>query len=236
MLRRIERLFGPEATQRGDSLLALIISDYVAFYGPKTRMRTRWGIFPRTSDSPRRLALRFIPRLIVNPSLHATVMIRLATRGPRFMLWGFWRRVLISKHSIEIGPDLEIGPGLVLPHPVGIGLGGRVRLGRNVTILHYVGIGTTFFTAQAYLPGGTRDLNVPALGDDVIVLMNSTLVGGIDVGARSVIAAGAWVDRDLPPKTIYPGRAALNRRLEALESPTASRDGESGAREALDAD
>jgi serine O-acetyltransferase len=236
MLRRFVKLFGPEATQRGDSLLALIISDYVALYGPSTRIRKRWGIFPRTNDSPRRLALRFIPRLMTNPSLHATVMIRLASRGPKFMLWAFWRRVLLSKHSIEIGPDLEIGPGFVLPHPVGIGLGGRARLGRNVTLLHYVGIGTTFFSAQSYRPGGTPDLNVPVLGDDVIVLMNSTLVGGIDVGAGSVIAAGAWVDRDLPPKTIYPGRAALNRRLAALERPTASRDGESGAREALDAD
>jgi serine O-acetyltransferase len=230
MLRRLVKLFEPEAAQRADSLLALIISDYVAYYGPATRARTRWNILSQTSDSPRRLALLFIPRLINNPAMHLTVLIRLASRGPRFML-GFWRTVMIAKHSTDIGLDLEIGPGLVLNHPIGIALGSTVRIGRNVTILHNVGIGTTFFPAQGYRPwepDGSAQI-VPVIGDDVIIFTDSVLVGGINVGAGAVIAAGAWVDRDLPPKAIHPGRAALFRRL-AANGGTSSRDRESATR------
>jgi serine O-acetyltransferase len=236
VLRRLVKLFEPEAAQQADSLLALIISDYVAYYGPATRARRRWNILSQTSDSPRRLALLFIPRLINNASMHATVLIRLQSRSPRFMA-GFWRTVLIAKHSIEIGLDLKIGPGLVLPHPIGISLGSHVRIGRNVTLLHRVGIGTTFFPARGYRPwepDGSAQI-VPVIGDDVIIFMDSTLVGGINVGAGAVIAAGAWVDQDLPPKAIQPGRAALFRHLAAA-GDTSSRDRESATRSTLGAD
>ena len=236
MLRRLVRLFEPEAAQRADSLLALIISDYVAYYGPATRARRRWNILAQTSDSPRRLALLFIPRLINNASMHAVVLIRLASRGPQFLM-GFWRTVLIAKHSIEMGIDVKIGPGLVLPHPIGVALGSTVRIGRNVTLLQYVGIGTTFFPAQGYRPweeDGSAQI-VPAIGDDVIIFMDSTLVGGINVGERAVIAAGAWVERDVPPKAIHPGRAALFRRLAATGG-NSTRDPESATRSTLGAD
>jgi serine acetyltransferase len=236
VLRRIERLFEPEAAQRADSLLALIISDYVAYYGPATRARTRWNILSQTSDSPRRLALLFIPRLINNASMHLIVLIRLASRGPGFLM-GFWRTVLIAKHSTEMGLNVEIGPGLVLPHPIGIQIGSTVRIGRNVTILQYVGIGTTFFPAQGYRAwedDGSAQI-VPAIGDDVIIFMDSTLVGGINVGDRAVIAAGAWVDDDLAPKAIHPGRAALFRRL-ASDRGASSRDRESATRSTAGAD
>lgn len=217
MLRRLDSLFGPEAAQRGDSLLALIISDYVAYYGPRTRARRRWSIGAGfRNESPRRLALMFIPRLINNPSLHATVLIRLASRGPRLLL-GFWRTVLIAKHSIDITQDMEIGPGLVLPRPVGIGLGATVRIGSNVTIFHYVGIGGTFFVTENYRPWEPGAQLSPVIGDDVVIFMDSTLVGGINVGEGAVIAAGAWVDSDVPAKTVHPGRAALFRQLAAGE-------------------
>lgn len=130
---------------------------------------------------------------------------------------GFWRTILIAKHSTEMGLDVEIGPGLVVPHPIGLSLGSHVRIGRNVTLLHRVGIGTTFFPAKGYRPwepDGSAQI-VPSIGDDVIIFMDSTLVGGINVGAGAVIAAGAWVDQDLPPKAIQPGRAALFRHLAA---------------------
>jgi serine acetyltransferase len=213
MLRRLDSLFGPGAAQRGGSLLALIISDYVAYYGPQTRVRKRWGIgVGFRAESPRKLALMFIPRLINNPSLHATVLLRLASRGPRFML-GFWRTVLIAKHSIDISRNMEIGPGLVLPRPVGIGLGASVRIGTNVTIFHYVGLGGTFFVTEAYRPWEPGAQMAPVIGDDVVVFMDSVIVGGINVGDGAIVGAGAWVDRDVPPKTAHPGRAALFRRL-----------------------
>lgn len=39
----------------------------------------------------------------------------------------------------------------------------------------------------------------PTLGEGVTVLPNSVVVGGISLGDRSRVAAGAFVDADVPP-------------------------------------
>jgi serine O-acetyltransferase len=208
MWRRFEALFAPDARRDG-SLLRLIISDYVAYYGPNTAQRVKWSVVGNwREDSPRTLALLFIPRLLHNPCLHATVLIRLASRSPEFTL-GMWRTLLIAKHSIDISSKIEIGPGLVLPHPVGIGIGSTVRLGANVTILDYASLGANV-ALGAWKPG---DRLSPSVGDDVVIFTQSIILGGIAVGDRAVIGAGAWVDADVPPRAVHPGRAALFRQL-----------------------
>ena len=69
-MRRIESPFAPEAQRSANTLLGLIISDYVAYYGPTTRMRQRWGVAGSwNEDSPRRLALLFLPRMLNNPCM-----------------------------------------------------------------------------------------------------------------------------------------------------------------------
>jgi serine O-acetyltransferase len=123
---------------------------------------------------------------------------------------GFWRTVLIAKHSIDISQNMEIGPGLMLPHPVGIALGASVRVGSNVTLFQYVGIGGNVFVTGGYRPWQPGARLCPVIGDDVVILMDSILVGEITVGDRAVIGAGAWVDRDLPPGAVQPGRAATD--------------------------
>jgi serine O-acetyltransferase len=215
----LESAFDPEVSPRGGSLFRLIVSDYLAYYGPPTPMRKKWGVFGSSkADSPRRLALLFVPRLLNNPCLHATVLLRLALRSPTFML-GFWRTLLIAKHSIDIQREIEIGPGLLLVHPFGIGLGARLHIGSNVTILNSVSIGGNVIVgANAVQPGRSNKLSPmlsPTIGDNVVVFADSFLVGPITVGERAVIGAGAWVDHDVPPRAIHPGRAALFRQLAA---------------------
>lgn len=208
MFRRIEQLFSTDSRRTG-SLLRLIISDYVAYYGPNTQQRRKWSVVGSwRADPPRTLALLFIPRLLHNPCLHATAMIRLASASPEWML-GLWRTLLIAKHSIDISSKIEIGPGLVLPHPVGIGIGSTVRLGADVTLLDYASLGANV----ALGAWSTGDRLAPSLGNDVIVFTQSIVLGGITVGDRAVIGAGAWVDADVPARSVHPGRAAVFRRL-----------------------
>lgn len=208
MWRRFEAMFANDAPPDA-SLLRLIISDYVAYYGPNTRQRVKWSVAGSwREDSSRKLALLFGPRVLHNPCLHATVMLRLASRSPNFTL-GLWRTLLIAKHSIDISGPIEIGPGLVLPHPVGIGIGATVRIGRNVTIMDYASLGANV-ALGAWQPG---DRVAPTIGDDVVIFTQSIVLGGITVGDRAVIGAGAWVDRDVAPRAVHPGRAALFRAL-----------------------
>jgi serine acetyltransferase len=164
--------------------VALIISDYLAHYRPR-------------NESTRRLALLFFPRLVANPCLHATLLLRLATKGPRPLL-GLWRTLLIAKHSIDIQPDIEIGPGLELPHPTGIVFGAGVRIGRDVTIFHNVTLGLIYDH-----PPGTARPGCPTIGDDVVIYTQSILIGAITIGERAVVAARSWIDKDIAPDTVH---------------------------------
>jgi serine O-acetyltransferase len=209
MLSRYLALFDVERCRNASSLLELVISDYMAFYGawggPQYKMRSGMDQ-PLEPEPRRRLALLFLPRLINNPSLHAALLLRLASRSPR-LLFGFWRTVLIAKHSIDTQPGNEFGPGLVLPHPVGIVLGAGVKFGRGVAIAHSVSIGGA--------PGYTADAPqlCPVIGDGVVIWTQSIVIGPISIGDGAVIGARSWVDKDVPPggvTTSKPKRAAAS--------------------------
>lgn len=190
--------FDPRAPAHTTSVAGLVVSDYLACYR-------------RRGDSPRRLALLFFPRLLANPELHATVLIRLALGGSR-ALFPFWRTVLIAKHAIDIMPEIEIGPGLRLPHPHTITIGWAAWIGANVTILHNVTIGgpshprdfrcdvpSPHVPADTYRP-------CPRIEDEVIVYSGSFVVGPITIGRGAVIGAESWVDHDLGPGAMHRGR------------------------------
>jgi serine acetyltransferase len=202
MLGRLISRFDADR-EPGTTLLALIVSDYVAYYAP-TPTRVRRGVHgSMRHESPERLALMFVPRMISNPCLHATALLRLAMASPRASL-GLWRTLLLAKHSIDIQADIRIGPGLMFPHPHGITLGWALRLGRNVTILHGVSIGGLVGEAD-------EEQMSPVIGDDVVIYMDSMVLGPIMLGDGSVVAAGSWVDHDLAPGEVHRGRAELYR-------------------------
>ncbi len=228
MLRRIISRFDPDAPLPDGGLLALVISDYVAYYCP-TPMRKRWEI--RTTNkpqSPTNLALLFVPRMVMNPCLHATALMRIALSGPRFLL-GFWRTILISKHSIDVQRNIEIGPGLVLPHPVGINIGWGLRIGTNVTLMHNVSIGL----AVPSPPGDTK--LSPTLEDDVIVFGDAWILGPITIGRGTVVGAGGYVDEDVAPDSVCPGRAAVFRELRETRKARKRAEAAAADQEAADA-
>jgi serine O-acetyltransferase len=187
-----------EQRHRGRGVLTLVISDYLACYR-------------RRAETPRKLALLFLPRLLSNPELHATAMLRLAFAGPRFLLPA-WRTILIAKHSIDIMPEIEIGPGLRLPHPFGITLGWATAIGSDVTILQGVTIGGAALPRD--LRGSESGPHVPAhvhrpcprIEDEVIIYPGSMVVGSITLGRGSVVSAQSWLDHDLEPGATHRGR------------------------------
>ena len=206
MIERIGQLFTPTERSRADGLVSLIVSDYLAYYHPN-EMRVRRGVAGSSRrDSPRRLALLFLPRMLLNPSLHATVLIRLAMRSPRWT-FGLWRTVLIAKHSIDISAGTRIGAGFALLHPHGITLGWGLAIGNDVTILHHNTIGGSV--------GRVKDGRAsPVIGDDVVVYGHSMIFGPITIGDRAVVGAGSWVDHDLAADEMHRGLGPRLRRYE----------------------
>ncbi len=170
-----------------EGLGRLILGDYAAF--AELRHDSKWR---------RRLLL--VPRMLLNPSLHAVVLLRLSNASPRWLHW-FWRNVLVWKHSSEFVYRSSIGPGLVLPHPFGIAIGRNVTVGRRVVISHNVSIGANL-----------GSVGVPTIGDRVVICPNAMVFGPIEIGEGSILGAGAFVDFNVPPGAVV--RANRGQSIE----------------------
>lgn len=175
----------------------LIWSDYVAAYRYK-------------HESARRRAIMFIPRMLTNSCLHANVLFRLIHGTPLYMTW-FWRRLLIALHACDATPYTRIGPGLRLPHPVGVMIGHAV-LGRDVVLQHNISIAAvTFNWRTGTSPGFVQ------IGDEVTVFPGTVIAGKLAIGDGAVIGANSLIVRDVPARhTVVGGRARPATEAERL--------------------
>lgn len=85
------------------------------------------------------------------------------------------------------------------PHPVGIVIGDQVRIGRNVRIYQNVTIGLLENKV------GVTEEQYPRVEDGVYIYAGAAVLGGITIGARSVVGANALITRDVPPDSIAYG-------------------------------
>ena len=71
----------------------------------------------------------------------------------------------------------------------GVCIGGGTKIGRRVLIYQNTTI-------------GEKNNECPTIGDNVIIYANSVIVGGIKIGEGSVIGAGSFIDKDIPPNSM----------------------------------
>ena len=151
-----------------------------------------------------RSALRLL-RALSSPRFAPVVLYRLsyASAGKG---WTFLAKALSMVNfvafGLEIGTQCQIGPGLVLPHTQGTVIGARV-IGSNATIYHQVTIGAKR-PDLAYTP----QLR-PTIGDDVLIGAGAKILGSVEVGDGSVIAANAVVSRNVAPGVLARGVPAV---------------------------
>lgn len=93
----------------------------------------------------------------------------------------------------------------------------RTRFGNHV----FVGPGVSFLNART--PGREGTPTTPrgaTIEDDVMIGGGCTILGGVTVGERSFIAAGAVVTKDVPPRSLVIGVPGEIRPLpEKLDRP-----------------
>jgi serine O-acetyltransferase len=87
--------------------------------------------------------------------------------------------------GVYIDPEVTIGPGFAMPHPVGVVIGMGAVVGERATIYQNVTIG------QA----GNGDVCYPRLGDRVIVYAGAVVVGDLQLGDDVVVGANSVVLR-----------------------------------------
>ena len=137
--------------------------------------------------------------LLTLPGTLAVLLFRLAsachTAGlrPLSRLLNLANLVLFG---MEVHGGAVVGPGLVVPHPVGVAFAGDVVIGRDVTMLRQVAIGGS---------GNPRRPGHPVIGDRVWLLDSCRLFGPITVGDDAIIGASAIVTDDVPPEVMVMG-------------------------------
>jgi serine O-acetyltransferase len=97
------------------------------------------------------------------------------------------RKLVVLATMIDIHPDAEIGPGLIIPHGGPIRVHGGAKIGADCALHHMCTIGA------GPRPGAAQ------IGDHVFIGCHATTVGPVRIGAGAMIAANSLVICDIPP-------------------------------------
>jgi serine acetyltransferase len=149
-------------------------------------------------DSTLGKVVKFLPRLIFNPSLQLALLVRIAQKGPRILTFPIrWLQVVMF--SCEIygfsGPHaLVLGPGVAFPHPCNIIIGAGTKIGAGVTIYNCAQIGT-----DRHIVTEDGEINAPMIGDRAVIYGYTALQGRYTVGHDAVVGTRVMLDADVPP-------------------------------------
>ncbi|MGG7519234.1 serine O-acetyltransferase [Allorhizobium undicola] len=135
---------------------------------------------------------RFMDPVLYFKGFHAIQTHRLA-----HWLWGKDRKdfalYLQSRSSsvfqTDINPAAMMGRGIFLDHATGLVVGETARIGDNVSILHGVTLGGTG------KEGADRH---PKIGNGVLIGAGAKVLGNIEIGTCSRVAAGSVVLKPVP--------------------------------------
>lgn len=124
--------------------------------------------------------------------------------------------------SLVFGPDIhpaaKIGSAIMLDHASGIVIGETTVIEDNVSILQDVTLGGT---------GKEVGDRHPKVGEGVMIGAGAKILGNVQIGAFSKVAAGSVVLRPVPPYSTVAGvPAVVVRSQHSAESPAESMDQE----------
>ena len=140
---------------------------------------------------------------------------RYRNHGLNFLYWGrkfqtarsaFARKIyaaILKKYTRKYGLEItfkNVGGGVKLLHPWGITVNANAVIGENVTLFKGCVIGE--------IVEGPKK-GCPKIGDGCTIYANATIAGNITIGENSEIAAGAFVNFDVPPNSIVVGNPGV---------------------------
>lgn len=168
----------------------------------------------------RKGGLNYPLRLILLPLFQQSrvlFLLRLAVDGPQWTQ-RISRLLLRAMYLIEVGNQVVIGGGVLLPHPQSIVIGQGVTIGSEVSIAQFVTIGGNYRK--------TRDRNglvqkLPILGSRVMIGPGAVIGGPVIIGDDVVIGANAVITKDVPSNHLAYGLSQLSRR-RIIVDPTGS--------------
>jgi serine O-acetyltransferase len=101
-----------------------------------------------------------------------------------------------SATGIEIHPAAKIGRRLFIDHGMGVVIGATAVIGDDVMIYHNVTLG-----AKSNIGVSGKDKRHPTIGNNVLIGAGAKVLGNINIGDGSKIAANSVVTKDLLPQS-----------------------------------
>jgi serine O-acetyltransferase len=130
--------------------------------------------------------------------------------------FAYFLQMRISEHfGIDIHPAARIGRGIMIDHAHSIVIGETAVVGNNVSMLHSVTLGGT---------GKEEEDRHPKVGDGVLIGAGAKVLGNIQIGNCSRIAAGSVVLHDVPPCKTVAGVPAKIVGEAGCDQPSLSMD------------
>src|SRR5436309_3976807 len=161
---------------------------------------------------------RFLEPVLYFKGFHAIQTHRLA-----HWLWGKGRKdfayYLQSRSSAafqcDIHPAARIGRGIFLDHATGLVVGETAAIGDNVSMLHDVTLGGT---------GKDHGDRHPKIADGVLIGAGAKIIGNIEIGHCSRVAAGSVVLKAVPHNVTVAGIPAKIVGDSPCEEPSRTMD------------
>jgi serine O-acetyltransferase len=108
------------------------------------------------------------------------------------------QKLLSMATGIYIASRADIGPGLFIPHAGPIRIHPATKIGADCAIHQVVTI------------GATDDDAAPVIGDHVMIGCHCVILGGITVGERVKVGAGAVVTKNVPANATVVGQNSVH--------------------------
>lgn len=99
------------------------------------------------------------------------------------------------------------------PHPLGVGIGNGVKLGRDVRIYQHVSIG------RLRPNQGTGEKDYPIIEDEVVIYSGAVVAGAVTVGRGAVVGANAVITKNVPAGAMAFGYNQIRTILNGEGSP-----------------
>ena len=117
--------------------------------------------------------------------------------------------------AVDIHPAARIGKGILIDHATSVVIGETAVVEDDVSMLHEVTLGGT---------GKTTGDRHPKVRHGVLIGAGAKILGNVEVGEGSKVAAGSVVLTDVPPHTTVAGVPAVVIGVPATPEPSLEMD------------